>query len=109
MNAPMSKTAIRQQEKRQKTTFGVAGMMFCDVADHDQIIMARAILRAAQEIAEYADIDPIDFLTDAVTARAVDYAKRGFINADHVEAVTMPLNFFADQYLKPDSADLVKV
>lgn len=99
MNGPMSKTAIRKQEHRQKTTFGVAGMMFCDVADHDQIVVARAILKVAQEIADYADIDPIDFLTDAVTARAVDYAKKGFINADQVEAATMPLNFFAEQYL----------
>lgn len=99
MNAPMSKTAIRKQEHRQKTTFGVAGMMFCDVIDHDQIVVARAILRAAQQVAEYADIDPIDFLTDAITARAVDYAKRGFINADQAEAATLPLSFFADQYL----------
>ena len=99
MNAPMSKTAIKKQEHRQKTAFGVAGMMFCDVIDHDQIVVARAILRAAQELAEYADIDPIDFLTDAITARAVDYAKRGFISADQVEVATLPLNFFADQYL----------
>ncbi|MFD2204673.1 hypothetical protein [Kiloniella antarctica] len=85
--------------KSIRSSFGVAGLAFHNVPNHDYIIISRAILKAAQKICHPHSDDPTDFLIDALTRKAEEFVKNGWLSHDDFDQAIMPLMFFAGEYL----------